>query len=499
MVFCLDRRRCFQACGHLRGQVQAADAGVMALKVFPEPPAQGGGQLPQAAVIQCGLPLPQVVHQQVTDWPAGQVVTVDQLVGRALARGCQLPQRLRCRGIEDPHPVEHPVERPPVRHRLGVRAGLGVQQLQDVANGDLPSRPPLAPMMTAPRCRTCARASGETCGSRSHSSRSRANPSASLAACMPDQVAAAHHRTREPAQPGRTTSAQITVSKAADSRPSRASEYWPRLAQPAAPGHRRQPRPAVSAPLASHRSCQLSPGWSSSQSSSDVSPSARSFCAPALSDTNGAQVSRSSASSRFAVVAGQPAVTGRAREPGTHAREGKRGRGTAAASCSWTRVTTPRSRTGRPAPRAGSQGRSRTRPPGRLPGLLSVVGQHPADHFLLARRQVDLGRRELGMAENELHVGERQGRVLGHPVGSRMTQRMQRRRRAGPVVDPLEHAVHRVIGQRPDRAPQRPPQRLPPAPSGSARPSPPGRAAAIRTRRWRPAAPAAHGCPSGPP
>jgi hypothetical protein len=71
--------------GHVCGQVQAADAGVMALEVFPEPAGQGRGKLPQAAVIQRGLPLLQVAHQQVADWPAGQVVTVDQFFGRALA------------------------------------------------------------------------------------------------------------------------------------------------------------------------------------------------------------------------------------------------------------------------------------------------------------------------------------------------------------------------------------------------------------------------------
>ena len=43
-----------------------------------------------------------------------------------------------------------------------------------------------------------------------------------------------------------------------------------------------------------------------------------------------------------------------------------------------------------------------------------------------------------------------------------MPQRMQRRRGSRPIVDPLEHAVHGVIGKRPDRAAQRPPQRLPP-------------------------------------
>jgi hypothetical protein len=69
------------------------------------------------------------------------------------------------------------------------------------------------------------------------------------------------------------------------------------------------------------------------------------------------------------------------------------------------------------------------------------------------------------MAKHELHIGQRQGRILGHTVGRGVPERVQRRRGAGLLVHPLEHAVHRVIGQRPDRAPQRPPQRLP-APTG---------------------------------
>ena len=51
-----------------------------------------------------------------------------------------LPQRGRCRGLEDPHLVESPVKPRPVSHRLGVRAGLGVQQFDDVADGDLPEQ-----------------------------------------------------------------------------------------------------------------------------------------------------------------------------------------------------------------------------------------------------------------------------------------------------------------------------------------------------------------------
>ena len=42
-----------------------------------------------------------------------------------------------------------------------------------------------------------------------------------------------------------------------------------------------------------------------------------------------------------------------------------------------------------------------------------MVGQDPSDHVLLARGQVKLSGRELGVSEDELHVGERKGRVLG--------------------------------------------------------------------------------------
>jgi hypothetical protein len=60
------------------------------------------------------------------------------------------------------------------------------------------------------------------------------------------------------------------------------------------------------------------------------------------------------------------------------------------------------------------------RGPGPLLGLtdlLGVMGQHPPHHFLLAWGQVELRGGRLGMTEHELHVGERQRRVLGHPVG----------------------------------------------------------------------------------
>jgi len=40
-----------------------------------------------------------------------------------------------------------------------------------------------------------------------------------------------------------------------------------------------------------------------------------------------------------------------------------------------------------------------------LPGLLGVMGQHPPDHLLLAGRQVDLSRGQLGMTKDKLDIG----------------------------------------------------------------------------------------------
>ena len=54
---------------------------MVGLEVFPEQQAQVGRQRSQGGVVQGGLALAQVVHQQVADRAAGQVVAVDELVG----------------------------------------------------------------------------------------------------------------------------------------------------------------------------------------------------------------------------------------------------------------------------------------------------------------------------------------------------------------------------------------------------------------------------------
>jgi len=82
---------------------------------------------------------------------------------------------------------------------------------------------------------------------------------------------------------------------------------------------------------------------------------------------------------------------------------------------------------------------ARRHPLFRQPALFGVVGQQPADHFLIARGQVDLVVASWAWPQDELYVGEREDRVLGHPVCGRVPQRMQRRRGARRSLDPLEH------------------------------------------------------------
>ena len=177
-------------------------------------------------------------------------------------------------------------------------------------------------------------------------------------------MAAAHHRAREPAH------ARAHHIGADHRQQGRGQPPQPRIrvlaaAVRASPhGTSRQPRPALSAPLASHRSCQLSPGWSSSQSSSRRQPE------HALLLRAGAVRCERRAGQPpeclFAVCRGRgPAGGHRARgKPGTHAREGKRSRGTRRILLLDDGVMTPRSRTGRPASRAGSRvpGAGRARP-----------------------------------------------------------------------------------------------------------------------------------------
>ena len=243
--------------GDLAGQVQAVDAGVVALKVLPELLAQVIGEIFQALVVQGGLALPQVVHQQVTDWPAGELVTVDQLVGCQLPGRAELPQPRRRLFAEDPHLMQQPVEHRTVPGRRGVGAGLGIQQFQDVADGDAATMPPLAAMISEARRRAKSPAALEIAGSPAHRSRSRANPCRVTGpGKVADQGTLAGQAGHQPAQRG-------ADEVGADRHPQRAGELarshrerWPRSCSHRI-GSCAQPAPAASAPLASQRSCQV--------------------------------------------------------------------------------------------------------------------------------------------------------------------------------------------------------------------------------------------------
>ena len=125
----------FPGAGDLGAEVQAADAGMMGFQIRPEH-AQAAGELHQAAVVHRGLAFPQVVHEQVTDGLAGELVTVDQFLGRALPRSAQLAQPgRRCRA-EDPHLAEQPVAGGAVTSGRTADVGLGVQQLKEIPDGD---------------------------------------------------------------------------------------------------------------------------------------------------------------------------------------------------------------------------------------------------------------------------------------------------------------------------------------------------------------------------
>jgi hypothetical protein len=123
--------------GDLGCQVEALDAGMVAFEVFPEHVPQVRGEASQAAVVQRRCAFAQVVHQQVTNRPAGEVEPVDELGGGALTGAAQLLQPWRRVRPQDSRLVQRPIERDAVGHRAAVGRGLGVEQLQDIPDGDL--------------------------------------------------------------------------------------------------------------------------------------------------------------------------------------------------------------------------------------------------------------------------------------------------------------------------------------------------------------------------
>ncbi len=117
-------------------QPQGADAWLVPFQIAPEQPAERIGELVQGGVVDGRLAFPQVVHQQVTDRPAGDLVPVDQLLAPEPALGSQSPHRRRVAG-EHSQGAEQLVEVRASRAGAAVQVIGDAQQLQAVTNGDV--------------------------------------------------------------------------------------------------------------------------------------------------------------------------------------------------------------------------------------------------------------------------------------------------------------------------------------------------------------------------
>ncbi len=127
----LPRLRDFSA------QLQTVDAGVMLLEVGPEPLPQVVSEHLQAGVIHGGLAFPQVVHEQIANGTALQLVAVDEFLWRELASGAESPQPVGRLLSEDSQLAQHPVEDLVITGRAGEGFGFPVHQFQRVTNGDI--------------------------------------------------------------------------------------------------------------------------------------------------------------------------------------------------------------------------------------------------------------------------------------------------------------------------------------------------------------------------
>jgi hypothetical protein len=128
--------------GDVGRQSQRVDAGMAGFQVLPEPQRQRCGQAREGAVVDAGLAFAQIVHEQVPDRPAGQVIPVDELLGGELPcePGADHPDAGRRSGREDPGGVQELVDEGAVPVGAGPVAEhvpAAVQQFHAVAGGDV--------------------------------------------------------------------------------------------------------------------------------------------------------------------------------------------------------------------------------------------------------------------------------------------------------------------------------------------------------------------------
>jgi hypothetical protein len=135
----LDRLQVFlPGPGDVRREPQRADARGQGLDPGPEQPGQGRGDRVQAGVVECGLPFPQVVHEQVADRLALQAVSVDELLDGQLSLGhAERADGGRGAGGEDPEGVQAEVEVDLLLAAAGVDQPLGIGHLHAVPDGDV--------------------------------------------------------------------------------------------------------------------------------------------------------------------------------------------------------------------------------------------------------------------------------------------------------------------------------------------------------------------------
>ena len=328
------------------------------LEILPEPLAQVVGQSPEAVVVQSGLAFAQVVHEQVADGPASELVSVDQLAGGLLASGAQLPQPGWSPVTEDPQFVQYLVEQRAVTWPSREHAGLDVQQFQDVADNDVGQGAALGSddhgaSLQGPQPRS--RGDTGVLIALRHQPREpvRITGSAKVAAEGSFNCRGGH----EPAQRG-------TGEISADRHLQRRRQLRRQPLRPPAvavqPAHRHLPPAGPGGLSAAGQPAFLPAAGQAGPQASPAAGSVRGLAFPRCRRSPGRRAGWSSAprlSSRPRRVAGQPIAAGRA---GKRARADSRcvfgPGGPTAGSAAAMMVTMSRSRTGRPGSRAGSRG-----------------------------------------------------------------------------------------------------------------------------------------------
>jgi len=114
--------------------VQRVDARFVQFHVAPEQQHQLGRQLAQRGVVHAGLPLVQVVHEQVPHGAAFHVVAVDELLDGQLPAAAGRPDRRRAARRQNAGPQQQHV---PVAVLALAVSGLRPVGLHAVGDGDV--------------------------------------------------------------------------------------------------------------------------------------------------------------------------------------------------------------------------------------------------------------------------------------------------------------------------------------------------------------------------